>query len=206
MKTFFPKAVFGLLAVSLFAVEAAFAAVIDFEDVDPSLISTVTGFDACISDVRIETQGFVVHHPGECAAVTPVNVDGTVTNALFFAQWQTDIPSTVDLYAADNSRFDFLEFDQLVGASNETVVEGYRDGQLVFSELFLVPTGFRQSHQVNWTDLDLVRFINDTPGTTAGGIDNLHVSLAAVPLPASVWLFVGALGLLGRVAHKRCQR
>lgn len=168
------------LVAGIFLYSSAFGVTIDFEDGDPALIRASQGPDSCIADVYIETEGFAFNNPGTCSALFAYSEAGNPSLGLYFARGPGR--GTLNLFNLENSRFDLAAFDQLLGASNEIVVSGYRDNEVVYSERLRIASGFSQRHVLDWVDLDRVTFFgSDFGGPNAAGIDNLDVTSANIP-------------------------
>lgn len=173
MKQFLCRVVAGVLVAA-----GASAQLIDFEDVDPNLVRPFQGPDSCIADFAVETQGFAFRNTTNCAAYYEYfDIAGSTSLALYMGGRPSGSPAIVNMYNAENRRFDLLELDQLLGARDRMTVVGFRDGAEVYREELAISSGFVQNHQLGWTDLDSVTFRQDDPGVNAVGFDNVLVNV-----------------------------
>jgi len=91
---------------------------------------------------------------------------------------------------------------------NSNQFYGYRDGELVYSELFGTPYvgvgGSLQYHSFGWESVDRVEFSKAYNTEGIHVMDDLQYSVSAVPLPAAAGLFISAIA--GLAGAKRLSR
>lgn len=193
-----------VFATSVFSFSTASIAVpvtLDFEA--PSLAGQyfLDGELFIDNTVQVGTTGangaVSILNPGAAYSTGPVNGSAYV---------QSSVGSSVYIAATGNDVFTLLaldlgEYSQYANTSSVTITGFKQDGSQVSGSLPLdnIFDGLGgaadfQAYQfdASWSGLTRVEF-----DSSAYSLDNIQLNIAAVPLPAAVWLFAsGAIGLL----------
>jgi hypothetical protein len=183
------------LALSL-ASTTANAFVIDFEDADRSLIRSTQDPNACIDNLTVAHDGFSFSNSGQCSAYYEYYDAASGSNSIgwYYGLGENENTATMSMTNIGGNNFDLLSLDGLRGARGLSAITGFRDGIAVYTSTLSVAS-FQESFTLNWTDIDTVVFDLTVGQPNSFGIDNVSVNV--VPIPAAVWLFGSALGLLG---------
>ena len=124
----------------------------------------------------------------------------------------------LDLVESDGSAFEFVSLDSILGpatSGNVVTVRGYAGSDLVGTETFSPPLAGTETAQtfsagslsgIALTSLQIIGQVD--PGDPSGFtvfVDDiiLENDATVVPLPATVWLLISGLGVIGALSRKR---
>ena len=148
-----------------------------------------------------DSQGFTFTGYGnDQALANPAYIAGGTLNADAYADLFQFAEVRIDFSRTDGAAFALYSVD--VTGIFTLGVSGVRasDGQSIFTN------DFSELGSGDWLNVSSVTFFesvfaDNAPISISGSVDNIVVG-AAVPVPAAVWLFGSALGLLGWIRKR----
>jgi hypothetical protein len=183
-----------LLLVGGFAIAAP--VVVDFDDTLPTYIGLETHQEDGFTLTSNEPSGTLIDVNNTVRENIGIFSGGTNSQSLFWGANGTD--STISIAADSGLQFsiDSLDASSLYNAAGELTLTGTKAGGGTVSQTLTLNSALTS---YNITGLGLVtNLVLSFDGTVAAApydVDN--ISLNAVPVPAAVWLFASALGMLG---------
>jgi len=143
-------------------------------------------------------------------ATSPHNLSESPPNAAYIAY---DLGYSISMTSGSRFNFEGANFGMMGGYSfpaAQAVFKGYRDGEQVYFHQMHLPVlnvqggrpvpGGLPFIEFNWTDIDSLYIQGDQINSGYESMDNFTYSV--VPVPATVWLFGSALGVVGWMRRK----
>jgi hypothetical protein len=184
----------ALLLVGSIAVAAP--VVIDFDDTLPTYIGLETYQEDGFTLISNQPDGTLIDQNDTVRNNIGIIGGGTSSQSLFWGA--NGANSTISIAADSGLRFsiDSLDASSLYNAAGELTLTGTKAGGGTVSQTLTLNSALTS---YNVTGLGLVTnlVLSFDGSVDAAPYDVDNISLNAVPVPAAVWLFASALGMLG---------
>jgi hypothetical protein len=184
----------ALLLVGSIAVAAP--VVIDFDDTLPTYIGLETYQEDGFTLISNQPDGTLIDQNDTVRSNIGIYSGGTSSQSLFWGA--NGANSTISIVADSGLRFsiDSLDASSLYNTAGDLTLTGTKAGGGTVSQTLTLNSDLTS---YNVTGLGLVTnlVLSFDGSVDAAPYDVDNISLNAVPVPAAVWLFASALGMLG---------